>query len=109
MSGINRPLKPDSKHIAKHLPNTQQMQKRLEQDGFVHVFNSEATLKRVTLEIIERGEFTGRVRGHDRYGLYFANPIGYRLSRTGSKISLHYGEMKIKGDKYHVIPRIKPS
>lgn len=109
MSGIDRPLQPDPKHIAKHLPNTPQMQKRLGKEGFVHVFNDAETLQHVTTEILSKGEFTGRVRGHERYGLYFAKPIGYRLSQTGQKIPLHYGEMKIKGDKYHVIPRTKPS
>jgi len=109
MGGINRPLKPDRKHIAKHLPNTPQMQKRFEQEGFVHVFNDEATLERVTRSILERGEFTGKIRGHDRYGLYFANPIGYRLNQMGEKIPLYDAEMKIKGDLYHVIPRTKPS
>lgn len=33
----------------------------------------------------------------------------YRISKDETKIPLYYGEMKIKGDKYHVIPRTKPS
>ena len=77
--------------------------------GSVHVFNDEATLKAVTQAIIELGEFTGVVRGHERYGLYFAEPVGYRVSYDGSRISLYYAEMKVKGNKYHVIPRTKPS
>ncbi|MDB9311620.1 hypothetical protein PN462_00800 [Spirulina sp. CS-785/01] len=109
MSGIDRSLTLDSKHIAKHLPDTPQMQKLLNKEGFVHVFNDAATLNRVAIEIIERGEFTGTIRGHDRYGLYFSEPIGYRMSTDGTKLPLYYGEMKIKGEKYHVIPRTKPS
>lgn len=41
--------------------------------------------------------------------LYFDEPIGYRLSIDGSRIPLYYAEMKVKGNKYHVIPRTKPS
>lgn len=51
----------------------------------------------------------GFIRGHERYGLYFDEPIGYRISVDGSKIPLYYVEMKVKGNKYHVIPRTKPS
>ncbi len=76
MSGIDRPLTPDTKHIAKHLPDTPQMQRLLRQEGFVHIFNDAATLTRVAQAIIESGEFTGTVRGHERYGLYFSEPIG---------------------------------
>ena len=57
----------------------------------------------------ENGEFTGVIRGHERYGLYFSQPIGYRVSPDGSRISLDYGEIKVTGNKYHVIPRTQPS
>lgn len=63
----------------------------------------------VAQAIIERGEFTGFIRGHERYGLYFDEPIDYRVSIDGSTIRLYYAEMKVKGNKYHVIPRTKPS
>nr|WP_246275822.1 hypothetical protein [Brasilonema bromeliae] len=63
----------------------------------------------VTQAIIEKGEFTGVIRGHERYGLYFNEPVGYHLSIDGSKIPLYYAQMKVKGNKYHVIPRTKPS
>jgi hypothetical protein len=59
--------------------------------------------------IMEAGEFTGQVRGHDRYGLYFAEAIGDRISEDGDQIPLYYAEMKVKGDRYHVIPRTRPS
>lgn len=109
MSGINRELTLDLKHIAKHLPNTPQMQRILQQEGSVHVFNDEATMARVAQVILKNGEFTGAIRGHERYGLYFSDAIGYRIGEDGSSIPLYYGEMKVKGDKYHVIPRTKPS
>jgi len=109
MSGIDRKLNLDWRHVTKHLPDTPQMQKLLEQEGSVHVFNDLATLERVIEAIMQNGEFTGTLRGHDRYGLYFTTAIGYRLDADGSKILLYYGEMKIKGDTYHVIPRTRPS
>ncbi len=117
MSGIPRDLQPDPKHIAKHLPNTPQMQKLLRDEGAVHLFHDEETLQTVAQTIIEQGEFIGTIRGHDgqrptgghRYGLYFPQPIGYRMNEDGDRLALYYGEMKIKGDKYHVIPRTRPS
>jgi len=108
MTGINRELSIDTKHIAKHLPDTPQMQKLLQQEGSVHIFNDRATMENVAQAIIANGEFIGVIRGHERYGLYFPDPIGYRLD-SDRRIPLYYGEIKIKGDKYHVIPRTKPS
>ncbi|WP_445243170.1 MULTISPECIES: DUF6972 family protein [unclassified Microcoleus] len=35
--------------------------------------------------------------------------MGYRLDSNNSRIPLKYGEIKIKGDKYPVIPRTRPS
>lgn len=109
MSLIDRELTPDTKHVAKHPPDTPQMEQLLQKEGSAHVFNDEATMKAVTQAIIERGEFSGVVRGHERYGLYFVEPVGYRVSADGSRIPLYYAEMKVKGNKYHVIPRTKPS
>jgi hypothetical protein len=109
MSGIDRELTLDSRHVAKHLPGTPQMKRLLQLEGAVHVFNDEETMVRVARAIIERGKFTGIVRNHERYGLYFASPIGYRLDLDGNRIPLHYAEMKVSGDKYHVIPRTRPS
>lgn len=85
------------------------MMRLLQAEWAVHVFNDEETMLRVARAIVERGEFTGIVRNHERYGLYFASPIGYRISIDGGRIPLHYAEMKVKGDKYHVIPRTRPS
>ncbi|MEA5506996.1 hypothetical protein VB735_28660 [Halotia wernerae UHCC 0503] len=109
MSLIDRELILDTKHVAKHLPDTPQMQQLLQKEGSAHVFNDESTISIVTQAIIEKGEFTGFTRGHERYGLYFDEPIGYRISIDGTKIPLYYAQMKVKGNKYHVIPRTKPS
>ncbi len=109
MSLIDRELTLDTKHVAKHLPDTPQMQQLLQKEGSAHIFIDEATIYIVAQAIREQGEFTGMIRGHERYGLYFDEPIGYRLSIDGGKIPLYYAEMKVKGNKYHVIPRTKPS
>jgi hypothetical protein len=109
MRGIDRELTLAWRHVAKHLPNTPQMQKLLEQEGCVHLFNDLTTLESVAEAIMQNGEFTGTLRGHDRYGLYFPTTIGYRLDADGNQIPLYYGEMKVKGDTYHVIPRTRPS
>jgi hypothetical protein len=52
---------------------------------------------------------TAIIRNHELYGLYLAGAIGYRIDINGSQIPLHYGEIKVTGDKYHVIPRTQPS
>jgi hypothetical protein len=60
--------------------------------------------------IIEEGEFISTVRDYERYGMFFTEPIGYRISQDGSNIPLYYGEIKINADnQYHVIPRTRPS
>jgi hypothetical protein len=111
MSGIDREIIPDSRHIAKHLPDTPQVQRLLGRGRSAHVFNNEATMEEVTQALIERGEFTGFIRGYERYGLFFAKPIGYRISPDdGSSTPLFYGEVKIDAeDRYHVIPRTRSS
>jgi hypothetical protein len=109
MTGVDRELTLDLRHVAKHLPDTPQMQRLLQRSGSAHVFNDEATLNQVAQAIVEGGEFTGIVRGHERYGLYFSEPIGYRISSDGSRIPLYYGEIKVTGNRYHVIPRTRPS
>ncbi len=85
------------------------MQRLLQQDGVAHIFNDEATMTRVAQAIIENGEFTGTIRAHERYGLYFSRPVGYRISANGSQITLYYCEIKVNGDKYKVITRTRPS
>ena len=99
----------DGRHITKHLPDTPQMQRLLQKEGVAHVFNDEATMIRVAQAIIEKGEFTGIIRNHERYGLYFSKPIGYRIGVDGSRIPLYYGEVKLSGERYYVIPRTRPS
>jgi hypothetical protein len=39
MSLIDRELTLDTRHIAKHLPNTPQMQQLVQKEGSAHVFN----------------------------------------------------------------------
>ena len=108
MRGVKGELILDSRHIPKHLPATRQMQRLLNRGRAAHVFNDETTLNRVTQAIIDRGEFTGNIRGYDRYGLFFPEPIGYRISPEGDHIPLYYGEVKVDANnQYHVIPRTR--
>jgi hypothetical protein len=111
MSGIDREIILDPRHTVKHLPNTPQVKRLLRRGRSAHVFNDEATMDRVAQTIMERGEFTGLVRGYERYGLFFTEAIGYRISpEDGSRTLLFYGEVKIDAEnRYHVIPRTRPS
>jgi hypothetical protein len=109
MSRINRDLELDIRHIAKHLPDTPQLQRLLQQEGSAHIFNNLETMQAVAQAILDHGEFIGIIRGHERYGLYFPEPIGYRIDLDGHRLPLYYGEIKIKGERYHVIPRRRPS
>lgn len=110
MSGIEREIILDPRHIAKHLPNTPQVQRLLRRGRAAHVFNDEATMNRVAQAVIERGEYTGTIRGYERYGLFFAEAIGYRISPDESSILLFYGEVKIDAEnRYHITPRTRPS
>lgn len=111
MSGIDREIVLDSRHIAKHLPETPHVQRLLRRGIFAHVFNNEATMERVAQAILEGGEFTGVIRGYERYGLFFGDAIGYRISPDdGSGTPLFYGEVKIDAEnRYHVTPRTRPS
>lgn len=67
MSGIERDIFLDSKHLDKHLPGTTQTNRLLRRGRSAHVFNDEATLLRVSQAIIEEGTYTGFTRGYDRY------------------------------------------
>jgi len=111
MSGIEREITLDTRHVAKHLPDTSQVQRLLRRGRAAHIFKNAATMERVAQAIIASGEFTGSIRGYERYGLFFAEAIGYRVSpKDGSSTPLFYGEMKIDAeDRYHVIPRTRPS
>jgi len=115
MSGIDRELTLETRMslIDKHLPGTRKAQNELESEGIVHLFNDRETMERVATEIKLRGERTGAYDledNYERYGLYFSEPIGYILKADGTRISLEYGEIKIKKTtgKYHVIPRTRP-
>ncbi|NJM57231.1 MAG: hypothetical protein HC857_07070 [Synechococcales cyanobacterium RU_4_20] len=110
MSGIDREIFLDSRHLAKHLPDTPQSNRLLRRGRAAHVFNNEATLFRVAEAIIEGGAHTGFARGYDRYGLLFSEAIGVRISPDRSTLPLFYGEVKIDADnQYHPVPRTRPS
>lgn len=110
MSGISYPIELDTKHLAKHLPNTPQAKRLLNKGLSIHIFKDIETLENVARLIIEKGEYTGKVRKYERYGLYFSNVIGYRISLGGNILNLYYGEIKINdSNQYHVIPRTSPS
>jgi hypothetical protein len=110
MSGINYLIELDKKHLAKHLPDTPQVKRLLSKGLSAHIFKEIETLENVAQLIIEQGEYTGKVRKYERYGLYFSDVIGYRISPDGTKLNLYYGEIKINDDnQYHVIPRTSPS
>jgi hypothetical protein len=110
MSGINYPIELETKYLAKHLPNTRQVKRLLDKGLSVHIFKDIETLESAAQLIISKGEYTGKVRKYERYGLYFSDVIGYRISSDGKILNLYYGEIKINDDnKYHVIPRTRPS
>lgn len=110
MSGVEREITLDIRHVAKHLVGTAPTDRLLRQGRAAHVFNDETTLVRVAQAIIKEGEYTGFARGYERYGLFFLEPIGVRISPNGSTIPLFYGEVKINANnQYHPIPRTKPS
>ncbi|OUC15293.1 MAG: hypothetical protein B0A82_08060 [Alkalinema sp. CACIAM 70d] len=63
MSGIDREIILDRRHIAKHLPDSPQSNRLLRRGRSAHVFHDEAAL---------------------RYGLLFSDAIGVRISPDGS-------------------------
>jgi hypothetical protein len=106
MSGIDREITLDRRHLAKHLPNTPQSNRLLRRGRSAHVFNDEDTLFRVAQAI----NHIGFARGYNHYGLMFTEAIGVRIDPDGSTLPLFYGEVKIDADdKYHPIPRTRPS
>jgi len=110
MSGIKRQITLDSRHIAKHLPDTPQMRRLLNKGRAAHIFNDESTMNQVAQAIIEDGDFTGTIRGYERYGMFFIESIGYRVDPDGSRLLLYYGEIKVDDEhRYHVTPRSRPS
>jgi hypothetical protein len=115
MAGIKRNISPDprSSLIDKHLPNTPQVQRLLRREGRAHIFSDRATLEKVIQAIIFDGERTGidnEDDDYERYGLYFAEPIGYIIRVDGSQTPLYYGEIKVlkATGEYHAIPRTSP-
>jgi hypothetical protein len=99
----------DFRHVRKHIPGTPQAERLVRKEGAAHVFKDEATMRAVVEAIMERGQMTGTLRGHERWGLWFEQPIGFRIDRVGHRLALHYAELKVRGDAYHVIPRSRPA
>jgi hypothetical protein len=93
------------------LPDTAEAARLIRKDGSAHVFKDKATLSRVEQELLESGESLGTVRGWERYGKHFDEPIGFRIDASGNKIPLHYGELKLNPNAglYHIIPRTRPA
>ncbi|WP_199325039.1 hypothetical protein [Phormidium sp. FACHB-1136] len=97
------------RYINRHLRGTPQMQRELRRTESAHVFTDEATLQRVEQRLLQAGNFTGNIRGAERYGLLFDEVIGYRIDAEGNETPLYYGELKVKDGKYHANPRTKAS
>ncbi len=55
-------------------------------------------MRRVAQAIMDRSEYTDTARNYERYGLFFTEAIGYRISPDGSRTLLFYGEVKIDAD-----------
>ncbi|MEN2383728.1 MAG: DUF6972 family protein [Gloeotrichia echinulata DVL01] len=47
------------------------MQRLLKRGLAAHVFDDETTMNQVAQAIIENGDFTGIIRGYQRYGMWF--------------------------------------
>ncbi len=108
LSNRHTPLSFEIKHRNKHLPNTPQSNKLLRKGDAAHVFNDPETMSRVEAEILTRGEFLGNVRGTDRFGLRFEEPIGVRIAPDGTSTPLHFGEIKVSPNgQFHVVPRTR--
>jgi|GEM_PF-2034195 len=82
MSGIDREIFLDPRHIPKHLPNTPQSQRLLLRGRAIHVFNDEDTMLRVAQAILKGGEHTGSVRNYERYGLSLLRQSAIGLVQT---------------------------
>jgi RHS repeat-associated protein len=107
-NGLSYQISPN--YLDKHIAGTNKANSVLRSKGSNHVFTDRETLSYVEQEILKRGQHTGRAKGTERYGLYFDQPIGYRIDSKGRQIPLRYGELKIRDDGlYHVIPRTSPS
>lgn len=99
----------DARHVDKHILGTPEAERNVRQRGEAHVFLDRDRMDAAIRQILEQGEFLGQVRGYDRWGHRFDDIIGYRIDKAGRKVPLYYGEMKVSGDQYHVIPRTRPS
>jgi hypothetical protein len=100
MSGIARKIIPDprSSLLDRHLPGTSQVQRLLRREG------------KAIIEQGQRTDLDDQDDDYERYGLYFAAPIGYIIRVDGSQKPLYYGEIKVvkATGEYHAIPRTSP-
>jgi RHS repeat-associated protein len=102
----------ERRFLFKHLPGTKEAAREIA-EGEAHVFNDLATLSHVENEILNRGVYTGTTGTANstfaRFGLRFEQPIGTRIAKDGTRITLDYGEMKIRANGlYHIVPRTGP-
>lgn len=97
----------DESQVNKHLPDTPQANKLHRKGDAAHVFTDRTTMESVIQAIKERGEYLGQVRGHERWGLQFDKPIGYRIAPDSARVPLNFGELKVQGGVYHAVPRTR--
>src|SRR5438874_130939 len=99
----------DERFVNRHLPGTAQVEALLRRGDAAHVFTDRTTMDRVAQEIISHGEYLGSARGFERWGLQFEESVGYRIAPDGARTALYYGEIKMQGGRYHVVPRTRPA
>lgn len=105
----NFTLGPRNYDVEKHIAGTPEAEKEARKSD-AHVFTSREVMNRVVNDIMEKGNYTGNVRGWDRWGLRYDKPIGYRVDKYGKKKDLNYGEIKINSaGVYHAEPRANPA
>jgi len=96
--------------LTRHLLGTEAATAQIAKDGKAFLFNDLSTVSRVESEIFSRGTYTGSRDGFARYGLRFDEPIGSRVTKSGTTSALNYGELKLRANGlYHIVPRTGPS
>jgi|GEM_PF-2381953 len=72
-------------------------------------FNDDATRQRVARTIMEHAQCTGVIRGRERWGLYFDEPIGQLLGAGVDAQPLRYAEMKVIDDRGYLLAKRGPA
>jgi hypothetical protein len=75
MSGIDRIIILDARHLAKHLPGTAATNRLLRRGRAAHVFHNEATLLRVAEAIIEQGSYRTHLTSFLTKSMAFRQPL----------------------------------